>query len=56
MKTRTETVVDVQEWNKLVNETYGRVYSFQQQNDCQPRGRFPISVPEEAVKATIKVE
>ena len=45
MKTSTVQMVSVQEWDKLVMETYGRVYSFQQQNGCRDRGIFTITVP-----------
>lgn len=45
MKIRTEKVVDVSEWDKLVVETYGRPYKFQQQDGCLSRGVFPITIP-----------
>lgn len=48
MKTRTEQVIDVQEWDKLVSDTYGRPYAFQQQEDCRDRGSFRLKVPDEA--------
>lgn len=48
MKTRAEKLVDVQEWDKLVKETYGRPYSFQQQDECKPRGIASLTVPAEA--------
>ena len=48
LKTRTEKLVDVQEWDKLVKETYGRPYSFQQQDECRFRGVVPLTVPAEA--------
>jgi hypothetical protein len=48
MKTRTETVIDCHEWDKLVTATYGKPYCFQQQQGCQSRGRFNFSVPAEA--------
>jgi len=48
MKIRTEKVVDVQEWDKLVVKTYGRPYSFQQQDGCKPRGIFCFTVPQKA--------
>lgn len=46
MKTRTETVIDLNEWNKLVVKTYGRPYHFQQQDGCQGRGSFRFTVPD----------
>lgn len=36
---KMERVIDVSDWDQLVTETYGRPYSFQQQDDCKPRGR-----------------
>ncbi len=49
MKIRTEKVIDVQEWDKFVSETYGRPYNFQQQDGCRDRGRFCLTVPDDAV-------
>ncbi len=46
MKTRTVTVVDVSEWDKLVKETYNKPYSYQQQDGCKERGLVNIDVPE----------
>ena len=48
MKIRTEKVVEVNDWDNLVTETYGRPYTFQQQGDCRSRGVFRFSVPAEA--------
>ena len=45
MNTRTETFVDCAEWDKVVSQTYGRPYKFQQQNGCQQRGEFSLTVP-----------
>jgi hypothetical protein len=45
MKIRTEKVIDLQDWDNLVIETYGRPYSFQQQDGCQGRGTFKFEVP-----------
>ncbi len=47
MKTRTETVVDVSDWDDLVSKSYGRRYSFQQQDGCRTRGTFKFKVPDE---------
>ena len=47
MRIRTEKVIDVQDWDELVEKTYGRPYSFQQQDGCQPRGSFRFEVPAE---------
>lgn len=48
MKIRTEKMIDVSEWDKLISETYGRPYTFQQQDDCRSRGIFRLTVPAEA--------
>ncbi len=48
MKIKTEKVIEVDDWDNLVKETYGRVYSFQQQNGCQERGNYYITVPDAA--------
>ena len=47
LKFTTEKVVSVQDWDKLVETTYGRPYRFQQQNGCQDRGTFLLAVPSE---------
>lgn len=39
--------ISVHDWDDLVTETYGRTYSFQQQDDCKDRGHEHISVPAE---------
>lgn len=36
------------EWDALVEKTYGRPYSFQQQDGCKSRGVFRFSVPGDA--------
>lgn len=48
IKIRTEKVIDVSEWDALVTKTYGRPYSFQQQDGCKDRGFFRFSVPSRA--------
>lgn len=48
MKIRTENVIEVSDWDKVVTATYGRPYNFQQQDGCQDRGRFYIAIPAEA--------
>lgn len=44
VRTRTEQVIDVSDWDNLVESTYGRPYSFQQQDGCKERGRAYLSV------------
>uniref|UniRef100_A0AAU6VYJ6 Uncharacterized protein n=2 Tax=unclassified bacterial viruses TaxID=12333 RepID=A0AAU6VYJ6_9VIRU len=41
---RTEQVIDVSDWDHLVETTYGRPYSFQQQDGCKSRGREYLTV------------
>lgn len=48
ISTRTELVIDVGDWDKLVTETYQRPYSFQQQDGCKDRQRVRLTVPEDA--------
>ena len=45
LKTRKETVIDLQDWDDFVQEIYGRPYSFQQQDGCKDRGNFCFKVP-----------
>ena len=45
MKIRTEQVISVQDWDELVEKTYGRPYSLQQQDGCHDRGNMYITVP-----------
>ncbi len=48
MKIKTEQVIDCQDWDQLVKETYGRPYCFQQQYGCQSRGTHKFTVPDES--------
>ena len=48
MKKHTETVIDVSDWDNLVMKTYGKPYSFQQQDGCRSRGFFRFRVPDKA--------
>lgn len=45
---KTKQVIEVSEWDALVEKTYGRHYNFQQQDGCQSRGTVEITVPVEA--------
>ena len=44
----TEKVIDVGVWDTFVEKTYGRPYSFQQQDGCKDRQRARITIPTEA--------
>lgn len=39
-------IISVDDWDALVEETYGRIYSFQQQDDCKERGLVSITIPD----------
>ena len=45
IKIRTVQIIDLQDWDKLVTETYKRPYSFQQQDGCKSRGMEELNVP-----------
>jgi len=47
ISTRTEQVIDVGNWDQLVIDTYGKPYSFQQQDGCKERQRVKIAIPDE---------
>lgn len=42
-------VVDMYVWDKLVSDTYGRPYKFQQQDGCQDRGVVSLSIPSQSM-------
>lgn len=44
---KTIKQIDVDDWDDLVVSTYGKPYSFQQQEGCQSRGVVTIWVPGE---------
>lgn len=45
MKTKTIKSIDIRDWDKLVVQTYGKKYSFQQQDGCRPPGTFLLDIP-----------
>lgn len=45
IKFTNKKVINVWDWDDLVTTTYGKPYSFQQQDDCKPRGTFDFEVP-----------
>lgn len=45
IKTSDIKMIKVSDWDRLVKETYGRPYAFQQQDDCKERGIFKFTVP-----------
>jgi len=48
IKTKNVKIIDVSDWDELVSNTYGKPYSFQQQDGCQPRGMVNITIPYES--------
>ena len=40
--------IKLEDWDDLVKNTYGKPYSFQQQDDCRNRGIFTIEVPSDS--------
>lgn len=40
-------MVEVSDWDELVQDTYGRIYNFQQQDGCKSRGIFNLNIPSE---------
>lgn len=42
---KTVNMIEVDDWDTLVETTYGRPYSFQQQDGCKSRGVEKITVP-----------
>lgn len=48
IKFTNKQVIDVQDWDQLVVNTYGKPYSFQQQDGCKERQTVDFSVPDGA--------
>jgi len=38
-------MIEVSDWDDLVQRTYKRDYNFQQQDDCKSRGVFNLKIP-----------
>ena len=47
LKFSTVNMVDVHDWNILVQSVYSKPYDFQQQDGCQDRGIKYITIPSE---------
>lgn len=47
MKIDTIRQISLQDWDNLVEQTYGKIYSFQQQDGCKSRGVETISTNSE---------
>lgn len=48
MKIQNIQLIDCNDWDQFVIETYNKPYCFQQQDDCKSRGVFYLIVPNEA--------
>ena len=46
LKITNVQMISLEDWDNLVVETYGKVYSFQQQDNCQSRGTHQIIIPD----------
>lgn len=47
LRTNVVTTISVQDWDEFVTETYGKPYSFQQQDGCRSRGTYNLDVSDE---------
>ncbi len=45
IKIQTKQIISVQDFDELVTATYGKPYSFQQQDGCKSRGMESITIP-----------
>lgn len=52
LKVSNRKLIELHDWDKLVEETYGKIYSFQQQEGCQDRGIVDIEVSKDEVEDT----
>jgi hypothetical protein len=49
IKYTNKRVISVHDWDRLVTEVYGRTYNFQQQDGCQSRGTYELSISTEEI-------
>lgn len=47
LKYKNRKTIDVNDWDNLVSSTYGKPYSYQQQDGCKERGSEHISIPDD---------
>ncbi len=52
MEIRSVKMIDSFAWDRLVQDTYGRVYCYQQQNGCRDRGTFELTIPASVEEGT----
>ena len=48
IKTKKISIIELMDWDILVESTYNKIYSFQQQDEGQSRGIVYFSVPDKA--------
>ena len=48
IKIQNKQIIALSDWDELVEKTYGKPYSFQQQNDCMERQTYDITIPSAA--------
>lgn len=48
IKIQNKQIIALSDWDELVEKTYGKPYSFQQQNDCMERQTYDIIIPSSA--------
>lgn len=46
LKYKNTRTIELQDWDNLVQQTYGKPYSFQQQDGCQSRGVVNLTIPD----------
>lgn len=46
LKYENKKIIEVSDWDELVMKTYGRPYSYQQQDGCKSRGIVSIAIPD----------
>ena len=46
IKTKKINIIELSDWDKLVESTYNKIYSFQQQEGGQSRGTIYLTVPD----------
>jgi hypothetical protein len=47
IKVNNVKMIETHDWDRLVLDTYGKPYCFQQQYGCQSRGVFTLTIPSE---------
>lgn len=45
LKYSNRRIIELQDWDNLVIETYNKPYSFQQQDGCKSRGTYDFELP-----------